>query len=696
MSRTLLIVIVALVGLDAATANAVAPSPPARTPVPAAAVVEATEKLIRTDLLPKQYADRTPAGRKALAEALRSLASETKDDPPGRYVLLREWLAAAAAVGDAESTTSAADQLAAEYDVPPAATKLDAVQRCLPTTNAAGAKSLARSCFALAAAASEREEYADAAGALAVAEQAARKAGDGALVADARRQAEDVKRLQAIAVQLVEARKTWDADPADSAANLAIGRAYCLARGDWDRGLEYLTRGADAALKEAALRDLSAGDDPAKLADAADDWWALADKYAGLEKQRLRERAALLYHRASPQLVGLRKALAAKRVVEVPTFTPPAPKRDATVAGGPAIIDPPAPQPAPPPAPPEPPPGPRQPLGKRRVKAVVHAAADDSFALYVNGQKVCEADRSGAATGNTTIGVGDVITVRTHNKDYEWGFGCAIRLENGGVIISHSATWRSYTPRDEAAWHVPAGITNEAPVALAHDKYFRAPLAKLVQADSEPIWSAPSPGMPAGAGRHGHAYLCLRVAEEMITDFKPTDPALVTRAAPRTQKRVPATLVAFADEDFSIYVNGHRVGQGQINPHNQGTAALVVPLTVAVGDVVTVKAHNIAYEKAFGCVIKLDDGRVVISHPDTWVAYNPRNPLRWYEPSEILDAAAPSKGEDRYIKPPLDAAVNADRVALWGLQKHGQVAYLATKITAASFQQPTPNRPNDR
>ena len=46
------------------------------------------------------------------------------------------------------------------------------------------------------------------------------------------------------------------ANPGDTAAHLALGRYFCLVKGDWEAGLPHLAQGDDPDLKALAEEDL--------------------------------------------------------------------------------------------------------------------------------------------------------------------------------------------------------------------------------------------------------------------------------------------------------------------------------------------------------------------------------------------------------------------------------------------------------
>src|SRR5207237_3009758 len=88
-------------------------------------------------------------------------------------------------------------------------------------------------------------------------------------------------------------------------------------KGDWEHGLPMLAKGADAALKAAAAKDVAHATDARAMSEVAGQWWDLAEKESqALYKARLKGRATYWYGKALPGLTGLSRALAEKRLGE--------------------------------------------------------------------------------------------------------------------------------------------------------------------------------------------------------------------------------------------------------------------------------------------------------------------------------------------------------------------------------------------
>lgn len=115
----------------------------------------------------------------------------------------------------------------------------------------------------------------------------------------------DVDRLAAETAEFDREVKAFDRnarqlakEPDDAAANLGAGRYWLLVKGDWQRALPHLSKGADPTLKDPATVDLAEPKTPAEQAALADAWAALVPRKGGLFAPRLLDRAKFWYARA--------------------------------------------------------------------------------------------------------------------------------------------------------------------------------------------------------------------------------------------------------------------------------------------------------------------------------------------------------------------------------------------------------------
>ena len=108
-------------------------------------------------------------------------------------------------------------------------------------------------------------------------------------------------------------------DPKDAEANLELGKYFGLLKGKWERALPLLAMGNDEALRTPARQDVAK---PKKTADQlalADAWYALAQSEQDPAKLNLERRAAYWYEQAVPDLRGLSRLKASKRIDQIST-----------------------------------------------------------------------------------------------------------------------------------------------------------------------------------------------------------------------------------------------------------------------------------------------------------------------------------------------------------------------------------------
>jgi hypothetical protein len=290
------------------------PAPVPKAPEPDAAAQKAAEAQIR-DIFKAEYARHAPADQQALAAKLLQQAVETKDDPVGRFVLLREARDLAAQAGDAATALAAVDRMAAAYAVdalPLKTAALAVAGRILRTPEAA--TQVAQAYLALAGEAEDADQYEAAAALASKAESAARTGKDAALADEAQSRRKEIEALRTEHNAVKDAEKTLKETPDDPAACLAVGRFVCLAKGDWEKGLPLLARGSDAALQALAEKERAAPATAEQQAALGDGWWDAAAGKSGTAKARLQARAVHWYEKALPGMAGITKARIASRI----------------------------------------------------------------------------------------------------------------------------------------------------------------------------------------------------------------------------------------------------------------------------------------------------------------------------------------------------------------------------------------------
>jgi hypothetical protein len=278
-----------------------------KSPEPAPAEQKKAEKLIR-DLYKEEYARKSPAEVKSLAARLLESGLKTQEDEAARFVLLREARDLALHAGSTEAALMAIDAIGKFFETNTASMRLSVLQSL--------AKSAvdAEDCVLLAGEALKQgewfvgnDDYSSAEKALGVAEAAARKSKDLTLLSRVQSMVVETQAVRREYERVKSSIKSLEENPEDPAANLCVGRFYCVFKGEWSRGLPYLSKGADAGLKAAAEKDLAGAPGADALAAIGDTWWTLGEKQKGASKNHVQERALHWYRQAWKGLAGIAK-----------------------------------------------------------------------------------------------------------------------------------------------------------------------------------------------------------------------------------------------------------------------------------------------------------------------------------------------------------------------------------------------------
>lgn len=253
-----------------------------------------------------------------LLSKLLGQARQTLDDPAGRYVLFLEVRNLEAEARNPQGISRVVEEMATLYEVDAAALKAEGLALLIKglRTDVETADAV-RQLILLAGDELEADRIDSAQKAVDQASALAKKLKNLPLASKAetkgREIAERRKRLESV----LKARETLAKAPNDPAANLEVGRYECLGKGQWKTGLPLLAKGADAGLRAAAERDLSAPEDADAQAVVGNGWWALADaEKDAAARRRLRSRAAVWYQKAIAGAEGQQRALLAKRLGE--------------------------------------------------------------------------------------------------------------------------------------------------------------------------------------------------------------------------------------------------------------------------------------------------------------------------------------------------------------------------------------------
>jgi len=285
---------------------------------PTAEEQQRASKLIR-ELFKAEYAKTTTAAKTDLAKKLFQNASETRDDPPSQFVLLRET-AELAAVGNTQLALEACAALIDRFEGP-SADVLEPSLKLVAAKAAAGDPSAQVAAFAMARVedALAADEIETATRLLQIADATAQRSKSVRLARQAQSLAKDIEIYKQNLEKVSAAAKAIQANPNDAEACLVLGQHFCFLKGDWARGLPLLTKSSDARLKAIAGKDLdaAAADDEATGIAVADLWYDHLPAIEGYPKKHVQMRIHGLYSKAFASAAGLAKTKIEKRLDEL-------------------------------------------------------------------------------------------------------------------------------------------------------------------------------------------------------------------------------------------------------------------------------------------------------------------------------------------------------------------------------------------
>jgi hypothetical protein len=284
-----------------------------------AALSRALEALKRQHEAEYARAEKDPAARVALAEALLEKARQLKKDAAAHFVALREARDLAAGAGSAAVAFQAVDDMGRDFTVDVAAQRTDLVTKLVPALRSTeAARELVDTALGLAAEAIEEDQHDRAERLAAAAERAARKAKDLPLVLSVQRFERGVRATKEQFARIKPFADKLRQDPEDPDANRQMGRYHALLKGDWERGLFLLAQGNDPALRRLAQRDLARPEDVKEQVEMGDAWWQQADKESDQARIYLRQRAVYWYEMAAPAAEAAVRERLEQRIASVP------------------------------------------------------------------------------------------------------------------------------------------------------------------------------------------------------------------------------------------------------------------------------------------------------------------------------------------------------------------------------------------
>lgn len=260
------------------------------------------------------YAKDDPEEGRALAERLLEQATKSSDATE-RFVLLQEARDIATKAGDGLTAFRAIDAMAAEFEVDSLEMKTRVLAKGAEVARSPiQAFAVVEQSLILAREAAFGDNFATAGQLIDLAQKTARKARNTLAIKTVSTTKSEIHGLADAYAELGKAEGLLRDKPDDRDANLRVGRYYALIKGDWQRGLPYLTKSGDERLKTLAVRETSPPSSPAEQAQLGDLWAEQAEREDGIVRKHARRRAAFWYQRALPDLSGLGKAATEKKL----------------------------------------------------------------------------------------------------------------------------------------------------------------------------------------------------------------------------------------------------------------------------------------------------------------------------------------------------------------------------------------------
>lgn len=140
----------------------------------------------------------------------------------------------------------------------------------------------------------------------------------GAGIRERQRQALEVKRGNPNAAALIKLLS----EPLDPAANLTVGRYFCLDLGRWDEGVPMLARGGTSDLSEQAAMELIKPEGWMQQVELADRWYSLGKKTHGNAKTQMSIRSYHWYAQAQPNVSGITRERIMDRMEDLADLVP--------------------------------------------------------------------------------------------------------------------------------------------------------------------------------------------------------------------------------------------------------------------------------------------------------------------------------------------------------------------------------------
>ncbi len=270
-----------------------------KAPVPDSVTYDAILEKLREVYEPTFRAARRRSDRMALARSMYSKAEELANDPETRFVMFRVVASIAAEAGDIQLMTKALERLNELYDGDLFSLWVEAL-RVIAKADVDTAEPMIDAALNAAEEAAARDDFELARELHSMATACARESSSQPHAARIVRVRRDIETARRRYQQLLHSLEKLEHHENDPEANATIGKYYCFAKRQWERGLPFLLKASDLRLVEAARAEQAGPVLPEELVDAGDRWWEYAASNRSDERDALL-RAGYWYLRALSQ-----------------------------------------------------------------------------------------------------------------------------------------------------------------------------------------------------------------------------------------------------------------------------------------------------------------------------------------------------------------------------------------------------------
>lgn len=292
-------------------------TPVVKLPVPSSAQQAKALKEIKATFDADIAKARKPEEKAELAKSMLQVATESTD-PATRFVMLQTTRDLAAQGGEGEIFFQAVNELNDSFATDPLPLVLTGATVLVTNVNKTqDLTALIQHFDDFTDMATDADNYGAASQLATLAVAVARKIDDPDALKKANANVTEVATMQAAYRAAGKSFATLAETPRDPGANLLVGKYYCLAKGQWDKGLPMLARGDDAALKALAATEIAKPKTNDQMIELGDEWWDFAEKNFPAAKLQARLHAAEWYRKALPQATGLTKTRIEKRLREL-------------------------------------------------------------------------------------------------------------------------------------------------------------------------------------------------------------------------------------------------------------------------------------------------------------------------------------------------------------------------------------------